>query len=403
LVADLAGKRGILVRDFAGDYLLCSPEGKKERAFLKNLYTTPHIHIDFHGEKAGPVVCDVDGTGKNDVVAMIADAKGVPACVIFDGTGVEKRRLELLPGMTAMSLGPTGRLGAGQGRWILLRQSGEGPASLPATGQPGPGRKPRELLVAYDGRTGKQLWERDHYGHYGKNPVVFRPHFPSAVVDYTETGVDDFLACSENFYGIIGVKDNKDLVGPTVLSDAVSGHWTAYTYPMVGVPQGKGKSLVYHQGAYALSLLTDLEGRPQWHFGMTRDTAGTWGQFVDLDGDGRREVLHAQPDGVLRCFTTEAAAAGKSSSLRWQFDAGRPVSRMITADLAGDGRMAVLFGCDDGKLYALGERDGKSAVLWSVDLGRRVGEPILADVAGDGRPAILVTTEDGRLHCLRQP
>src|SRR5439155_9082950 len=100
LVADLAGKRGILVRDFAGDYLLCSPEGKKERAFLKNLYTTTHFHIDFHGEKAGPVVCDVDGAGKNDVVAMIADAKGVPACVIFDGYGAEKRRLELLPGMT---------------------------------------------------------------------------------------------------------------------------------------------------------------------------------------------------------------------------------------------------------------------------------------------------------------
>ena len=76
---------------------------------------------------------------------------------------------------------------------------------------------------------------------------------------------------------------------------------------------------------------------------------------------------------------------------------------MIAADVTGDGRMAVLFGCDDGKLYALGERDGKAGVIWSVNLGRRVGEPILADIAGDGRPAVLVTTEDGRLHCLRQP
>src|SRR5207253_545810 len=147
LVADLAGKRGILVRDFAGDYLLISPKGNKERVFLKNLYTTPHYHVDFHGEKAGPVICDVDGTGKNDVVAMIADPNGVPACVILDGNGAEKRRLELLPGMTALSLGPTGRLGPGRGRWILLRQSG-----ADASG------KPRELLVAYDGQTGKQLW-----------------------------------------------------------------------------------------------------------------------------------------------------------------------------------------------------------------------------------------------------
>src|SRR5262249_1168941 len=136
-----------LVRDFAGDYLLCTSDGKKDRVFLKNAYTTPHLHVDFHGEKAGPAICDVDGDGQNDVVATIADANGMPTCVIFDGNGALKRRLELLPGMTALSLGPTGRLGPGQGRWILLRQSGDGPD-----------HKPRELLVAYDGKTGKLLW-----------------------------------------------------------------------------------------------------------------------------------------------------------------------------------------------------------------------------------------------------
>ena len=37
LVADLGGKRRILVRDSAGNYLLCSAEGKKERVFLESL------------------------------------------------------------------------------------------------------------------------------------------------------------------------------------------------------------------------------------------------------------------------------------------------------------------------------------------------------------------------------
>jgi outer membrane protein assembly factor BamB len=83
------------------------------------------------------------------------------------------------------------------------------------------------------------------------------------------------------------------------------------------------------------------------------------------------------------------------------FDLGRPVSRLIAADLDGDGRTEVLFGCDDGKLYALGERDGKPRLLWSVALGRRVGEPILADLDGDGRPEILVAAEDGKLYCLK--
>jgi outer membrane protein assembly factor BamB len=76
------------------------------------------------------------------------------------------------------------------------------------------------------------------------------------------------------------------------------------------------------------------------------------------------------------------------------------VIRLPSANLDGDGRTEVLFGCDDGKLHALGERDGKPRLLWSVALGRRVGEPILADLDGDGRPEVLVAAEDGRLYCL---
>lgn len=127
--------------------------------------------------------------------------------------------------------------------------------------------------MAFDGRTGKQLWVRDHYGLYGKNPDAFVAHFPSAVLDYD--GDDDWVVCSENFYGIISVKDNKDLVDPIVFSDALPGHWTAYTFPSMAPPHANAKPVLFHHNAYSMALVTDREGRPLCHFGMTRDTAST--------------------------------------------------------------------------------------------------------------------------------
>lgn len=400
LVADLAGRRCVLVRDSSGKYVQCSSAGKTERVFIERPFETAEIVADPAG--LGPLVCDVDGDGENEVVATVTDPQGKRTCVILDGNGKEKLRLELLPGMATLNRGPTGRLGPGRGRWILLRMSGDGPD-----------HERRFLVAAFDGQTGKLLWVRNHYGMYGTNPVVFAAHFPGAVLDYDGDGADDWLVCSENFYGIINVRENKDLVGPVVLSDALAGHWTAYSFPAVASLHADAKPWVVHHGAFALALVTDLEGRPVWHYGMTRDTAGKWGQFVDLDGDGRRELVHAQPDGVLRCFSPGpparcptcpadaqlAAATGRDE--RWQLDLGRPISRIIAADLDGDGRRELLFGGDDGKLHALGERDGRARVLWSVALGRRVGEPILTDLDGDGHPEILVTVEDGKLYCLK--
>ena len=139
-------------------------------------------------------------------------------------TGKLERRIDLEPGTKLLNRGPTGSLGPGRGRWIVLRMFyGEGSYS---------GRRP--LVVAFDGKTGAKLWMRDHYASYGPNPVIFAAHLPTAVHDLDGDGADDWLVCSENFYGVISVKDNRDLVGPVVLSSALPGHWTAYSYPSLG-------------------------------------------------------------------------------------------------------------------------------------------------------------------------
>ena len=140
---------------------------------------------------------------------------------------------------------------------------------------------------------------------------------------------------------------------------------------------------------------------------MTRDTAGTWGILADVDGDGVSEFVHAQPDGLIRCFDVEAprsrcatcptgtpVASDPNSEVdpcRWSIDLKRPVSRMAAADLDGDGRQELVLGGSDGNLYALAERSGQARILWKVPLGSRVGEPVLADLDGDNHAEILVS------------
>src|SRR4029078_11238588 len=97
----------------AGNYLLVSPTGVQESVVIKNAYETPQLLVEPAG--VGPTICDVDGDGENDLVATIADDQGRPACVILDGKGKEKQRLELLPGMAALNCRPNGRVGAAAG------------------------------------------------------------------------------------------------------------------------------------------------------------------------------------------------------------------------------------------------------------------------------------------------
>src|SRR5262249_20107261 len=88
LVVDLAGRVRILIRDATGKYLEVSATGQEKRVILERPYEAAQILVDAAG--AGPLVCDMDGDGDNDVVATITDAQGRPACVILDGHGTEK-------------------------------------------------------------------------------------------------------------------------------------------------------------------------------------------------------------------------------------------------------------------------------------------------------------------------
>lgn len=395
LVGVLGGKVRIVVRDSQGALLSLSPDGTDRKVLVCN---TPAFTGIPHSTEY-PQLCDVDGDGETEVLTSALLPDQIPAVVAVDGEGQVKLHIPLPEGASQMCLGPTGRLGPGRGRWIVVRY-------LRPLGGP--------YVAAYDGRTGEKLWQREHFGAYGEQGVIFALHTPTAVYDYNRDGVDDFLAQSENFYNLVNGRTGEDFLTPMpVHSNAVPGHWTAYATPMLVDLWGDGKPEVFFSRSYQLTIVTDLQGNPLWHWGLTRDTtARNHAGLGDLNGDGKIEIVVSQADGLLTAYEAEpadrkcptcpatepASERNRAGQVRWTFRLTPPVSDITAADLDGDSRDELLVGAGDGRLYALKEVQGQPTVLWSMEWGRTVGSPILADLFGEGRPAVLVTTEDGFLH-----
>ncbi|MSU34816.1 MAG: hypothetical protein EXS36_06835 [Pedosphaera sp.] len=410
LVGSVSGQRRVIVRNAEGTLLSYGIDGKDPRPLLQHSPAFTQSEGLYYTHLASASICDLKGDGENLVVACTRGEDGRPSVVAVDGRGQIQRRFVPPEDTLQLALGPTGALGAGRGRWLVVRCV----------------RKfKRDAVVAFDGRTGEQLWLRDYYNVDGRT-TKFVLHSPAAVFDYNHDGSDDLIALSENFYGIISVRDNHDLVEPIDITASLRGHWPAFATPIL-VPRPGGESpRVFLSRAYAAYYLIELDGRPVWHSGSSRDTTPrNHAAPADLDGDGRVEIVTAQADGVLRAFGAESVGEkcpicppadvlngrNRAGHVRWTFRIPAPIGGgsganqnsdqdFASADLDGDGRVEILIGGGDGRLYALKEIQGECTVLWSVDLGRRVGSPILTDVDGDGIAEILVPTEDGRMHCL---
>ena len=388
LVGRLAGQPRVIVREHNGAIVSLSPTGENRQVLIEK---TPHFK--------GAALTDLDGDGKAELLALAMDKKGRTSIVAVDGHGKRRLTIESPPKTTETLLGPTGRTTSQPGRWIVARYRNS---------------FRKVSVVAYHGRTGKKLWERDYLGPKRIPSTLFVLHLPTAVLDLDGDGGDDLIASSENWYEVIDVSKNRSLTPNRVITTVVPGHWGAYATPIVVDLFGKGDPLVFHNNAYALNLLTKPNGTPVWHYGLTRDTTNANKVGVaDLDGDGTIELVTTEQDGLLRAFDARAANAkcpkcpkntplaahNHGGHVRWTFRLPGKVSDFASADLDGDGRVELLCGSGD-RLYALEEVKGRCQIKWSVPFGSTVLSPILADLNGDKKPEVLVTTSDGRLHCL---
>jgi hypothetical protein len=402
LAGTLGGETRVIVRDAGGTILSLSADGTQRRPLVGNVPAFSNVN---HSTEY-PRLCDVDGDGEAELLTSAIMPDGKAAVVAVGGDGMIGLRIDMPENAGLMSLGPSGKQGPGEGRWVAVRYYGVMGSSWGNNA----------WVVAYDGASGKELWRRDSFGKYGDRDVIFALHTPTSVLDFNGDGTDDFLAQSENFYNVVSGRDGQDLIPMDDFSDSVPGHWTAYSTPMLLDLNGDGNPKVFFSRAFALTIVTDIKGNPIWHYGLTRDTTARSRPGIgDLDGNGETEIVVSQQDGVLTAFgarpldgkcptcdpSQPLTERNHSGSVIWNYNLKPPVSDIATADLDGDGCDELLVGAGDGRLYALKQRGGACVVLWFVDLGRAVGSPILADLDGDGQAEIVVPTEDGRLHCLK--
>jgi hypothetical protein len=400
LVGNLGGQTRVIALDSIGTLFSYSKDGSDGKKLLAGVCTSPRVYVPRGPNGLTTTICDLDGDESNEVLALATDSKGTTTVTGVDAEGRVKLRIDPPEGTYETELGAVGSLGKGKGSWVAVRYR----------------RKfDSEMVVTYEGKTGKEMWRRDYYGPKKEPATKFVLHIPTATIDVDGDGADDLLADSENHYGIISVKDNRDITPAMTITATVPGHWGAYATPIATKVNKKGPMRVFFSHAFGLTLLTTLEGKAVWHYGLTRDTTHSSQPGIgDLDSDGKMEFITAQRDGKLICYGAESVAqkcpmcppnevlrdSNHSGEVRWTFSLKAPVSDFITADLDGDGRDEALCGAGDGRLYALKHEKGKCAILWSVDLSRTVGSPILADLNGDGKAKIIVPTEDGKLNCL---
>ena len=381
----------ILVREYSGALISLAADGSDRRVLLEK--SPPSL---------GVCLQDLDGDGQNEVLAPEETSDGSVEIVVIDAAGTRKYQIASPKGATETNLGPTGTLGADGGRWFVVRYRIE---------------YENTRVVAYQGATGRQLWMRDFLGPERIPSTKFVLHLPTAVYDVDRDGADDLIASSENWYEAISVKDNRSLTPTTTITAAVPGHWGAYATPIVSEFFPGEQPLVFHNNAYALSLLTKLDGTPVWHYGLSRDTThASLAGLADLDGSGTVELVTTQKDGLLRAFNAKPVAEkcptcppdqpltflNHRGEVRWTYRLPSSVSDFATLDADADGRVEFLCGCRDGKLYALKETEGECQILWDIDLGANVGAPIVVDLDHDRSPEILVVSADGRLNCLGQ-
>jgi len=375
-----------------------------------------------------PLVADVDGDGKNEVIhyhegratlfryredeglQKLADyASGAaPALADLDGDGC----LEMVVGTASPTADPTIRaIRFGRNPetlWEVTLKAQErkglphGRALIFQTGR-FLGRKGYDLYVyvgtpfvrslVLDGSNGALIWEKD------RAPGIERYYAPtvnlSAVWDFDGDGRDDLVFTCPDYYCVASGPTGEPLIGPLfppkIFNQPSQG---LYTLPAI-LPNGGGEPTVCLVDGHYFRAAMTLRAAPKWYQLPLVGAACAGAEGFLQTPEGRWLMGFGRQDGRFACLDVET---GKT---RWEHPIHGSASPVSACDIDGDGKQEFVFGTSHGDLYALADAGRRARVVWKAKLPASVGAPVLADVDGDGASEILVGLGDGSLCLLR--
>jgi hypothetical protein len=341
--------------------------GPEENLLLVYLGTTARLYRFRDGalEPVGeyessclPVVADLNGDQTPEIVTCKVSPDAQPA-VEATTLGPEKKSLwrTVYP--------PTERVGFPHGRLAYLRTGRFTGKSTPDvyawTGTP----LGRSTML--DGQTGAILWER------GEMKGIERYEAPTinlaSVWDYNADGKEDLVYTAPDYYCVADGPTGALLLGPLYPPEIFNQPSQAlYTFPAI-LPGQEGDPLVALVSGHYFQGAMTLKAEPRWYklplVGEARCNQEAFLQLPDrqwLMGFGRQ-------NGTFACVNVA------DGSVRWELPLEASASDAAVCDIDGDGASEFIFGTSHGKLYAVGDAEGKPRVLWTCDLGAGVGAP----------------------------
>ncbi len=328
-----------------------------------------------YGSDAAPVLADVDGDGKMDVVS-VHTRKDAPPMVEAVTPGLENRAIwrREFPAATRTGL-PAPRVAYLRS----LKREGAGGSDVYCWAG-----VPQVRSAVLDGKSGAILWDKDvteDIGRYWGASMNY-----ASAWDFDGDGDEDLLFTNPDYYCVAKARTGGALLGPlfppVIFKQASQG---LYTCPVVLEGTGSEPSVALVSGHYFQGMMS-LHAVPTWYKLPTAGEARCNREAFLCNEKKEWLMGYGREDGEFACVN------GADGSLRWRYAAQGSCADAVAGDVDGDGRCEFVFGTSHGQVVALG--DGPH-VLWTLEVGGAVESVILADVDGDGGVELICSTADG--------